>query len=116
MLKPNLRRSLRPVQPAVKAERPELRPVTNDTSAALRPGTLDAALAPIITDANVSVPTLLTPSRTAEVLGVGLKTLERWRSTGEGPHFVKLSPSTVRYRAVDLNTFVAERIKSNTLQ
>lgn len=116
MLKPNLRRSLRPVQPAAKAERPNQHPAANDTANELPPGALDAALAPIIADTAVTVPTLLTPTKTAEILGVGIKTLERWRSTGDGPRFVKLSPGTVRYRAVDLNTFVAERIKSNTLQ
>lgn len=113
MLKPNLRRSFRP---SPKAERPELRQAANDTAAMLEPEAIDAALAPIIADAAVTVPALLTPGQTAEVLGVGLKTLERWRSTGEGPRFVKLSPGTVRYRAADLNAFVAERIKSNTLQ
>lgn len=116
MLKPNLRRSLHPVQPAAKAERLDLLSVANDTANELHPGALDAALAPIIADAAVTVPALLTPAQTAEILGVGIKTLERWRSTGEGPRFVKLSPGTVRYRAVDLNTFVAERVKSNTLQ
>lgn len=116
MLKPNLRRSRRPVQPAAKAERPDLLPAANDTANELRPGALEAALAPIIADAAVTVPTLLTPTQTAEILGVGIKTLERWRSTGEGPRFVKLSLGTVRYRAADLNAFVAERIKSNTMQ
>ncbi|WP_324698528.1 helix-turn-helix domain-containing protein [Novosphingobium sp. RL4] len=116
MLKPNLRRSLRAVQPSVRADRPEPRPAPNETSTQLRPEVLDAALAPLIADPAVTVPALLTPTQTAEVLGVGIKTLERWRSIGEGPRFVKLSPGTVRYRAVDLNTFVAERIKSNTLQ
>ncbi|MFC3214126.1 helix-turn-helix transcriptional regulator [Novosphingobium panipatense] len=76
---------------------------------------VDLALAPMIADAQTSVPALLTPAQTAELLGVGVKTLERWRSTGDGPRFVKLSPGTVRYRAVDLNQFVAQRIKANTL-
>ncbi|MGH6743496.1 helix-turn-helix transcriptional regulator [Novosphingobium sp.] len=111
-----LRRSLRPAQPAVEAPPSEPLQAAYDSAAILPPDAIDAALAPIIADADVTVPALLSPSRTAEVLGVGLKTLERWRSTGEGPRFVKLSPGTVRYRAIDLNTFVAERIKSNTLQ
>lgn len=77
---------------------------------------VDLALVPMLAEAQTSVPTLLPPAQTAELLGVGIKTLERWRSQGEGPRFVKLSPGTVRYRAVDLNAFIAERIKSNTLQ
>lgn len=111
-----LRRSLRPAQPAVETPPPEPRQAANDTPDVLAPDAIDTALAPIIADANVTVPALLTPAHTAEVLGVGTKTLERWRSTGDGPRFVKLSPGTVRYRAADLNAFVAERIKSNTLQ
>ena len=110
-----LRHSRRPTQPAVETPPSEPPQVANDT-AILPPDAIDAALAPIIADANVTVSALLTPAQTAEALGVGTKTLERWRSTGDGPRFVKLSPGTVRYRAVDLNAFVAERIKSNTLQ
>ncbi|TDW62812.1 helix-turn-helix protein [Novosphingobium sp. PhB55] len=113
--KTKLRHSLRPAQPAVETPPSEPPQVAYDTLI-LPPDAIDAALAPIIADANVTVPTMLTPAQTAEVLGVGTKTLERWRSTGDGPRFVKLSPGTVRYRAADLNAFVAERIKSNTLQ
>lgn len=114
--KTKLRHSRRPTQPAVETPPSEPRQAASDTAAILAPDAIDTALAPIIADANVTVPALLTPTQAAEVLGVGTKTLERWRSTGDGPRFVKLSPGTVRYRAVDLNAFVADRIKSNTLQ
>lgn len=90
-------------------------PTETHQASAADPDPVDLALAPMIADAQTSVPALLTPARTAELLGVGVKTLERWRSTGDGPRFVKLSPGTVRYRAVDLNQFVAGRIKANTL-
>lgn len=62
------------------------------------------------------LPQLLTPDEVADRLGIGARTLERWRCIGEGPRFVKLSRSTVRYRPEDIARFVADRIKANTLQ
>lgn len=62
------------------------------------------------------MPHLLTPQAVAEVLGLTERTLERWRITGEGPRYIKLSRSTVRYLPEDLATFVADRIRANTAQ
>ncbi len=59
---------------------------------------------------------LLTPAAVSELLGVAERTLERWRITGEGPRYVKLTRKVVRYLADDLATFVAERVKANTAQ
>ncbi len=66
--------------------------------------------------AAASLPTLLLPSEVAGKLGVSLATLERWRINGEGPLFIKLSRSTVRYALEDVCTFVAARMKTNTIQ
>lgn len=62
------------------------------------------------------MPTLLTPEQVAEGLSVTERTLERWRMTGEGPPFVRLTRSTVRYSKSALAAFVASRIKHNTAQ
>ena len=40
---------------------------------------------------------LLTPADVATMLGIGVRTLERWRCTGEGPRFVALSRKSIRY-------------------
>lgn len=117
MLKPNkLRSPLRRANVAPVATPPQAITASPAPCLAAEPDPVDLALAPMIAEAQTSVPTLLAPAQTAELLGVGIKTLERWRSTGDGPRFVKLSPGTVRYRAADLNLFIAERIKSNTLK
>ena len=62
------------------------------------------------------IPKLLTPQAVADVLGLTERTLERWRITGEGPRFIKLSRSTVRYTADEVAAFVAARIKASTAQ
>ncbi len=66
--------------------------------------------------AAVEVPRLLAPAAVAEMLGLTERTLERWRITGEGPRFVKLSRSTVRYAVDDVAAFVAGRLRANTSQ
>ncbi len=57
---------------------------------------------------------LLDPQAVAVRLGVSPKTLERWRATGEGPRFVRVSRKVVRYRRVDLETFIAARVVAST--
>jgi hypothetical protein len=57
---------------------------------------------------------LLAPIAAAAVLGVQPKLLERWRATGEGPAFVRLSCKTIRYRACDLEEFVRSNVRRNT--
>lgn len=61
-------------------------------------------------NANVTTASrLLTTVEIAEILGVTTKTLERWRSLGEGPAYVRLSRAVLRYRHEDLETFLRER-------
>ncbi len=59
---------------------------------------------------------LLTPHEAAERLRVTARVLERWRSTGEGPQFVRLSRKSIRYRDEDLTAFVAAGVRSNTVE
>lgn len=61
-------------------------------------------------------PKLLLPKEVAALLGVGERTLERWRMTGEGPRFVTLSRKTVRYAAQAVAEFVEARARRNTAQ
>ncbi len=58
---------------------------------------------------------LLTPAEAAERLAVSERVLERWRATGDGPRFAKLSRKTVRYRAADIREFVGGSIRANTV-
>jgi hypothetical protein len=57
---------------------------------------------------------LLTPAVAADRLSVNVKVLERWRGTGNGPAFVKLTSKTIRYRSEDLDVFIAGRVRANT--
>jgi predicted site-specific integrase-resolvase len=57
---------------------------------------------------------LLTAHQAAERLGVTPGLLERWRGTGEGPAYIKLSGKYVRYRQEDLDDFVAARRRQST--
>lgn len=63
-----------------------------------------------------NVPELVTPKSAAALLNVTQRTLERWRITGDGPPFVRLSRSTVRYAMPALAAFVSARVKANTAQ
>jgi predicted site-specific integrase-resolvase len=53
---------------------------------------------------------MLKPAEAAEYLQVSPKTLALWRSTGDGPPFVCLGRSVVRYRVEDLRAHVEGRV------
>ena len=57
---------------------------------------------------------LATPDQAADLLGVTPRALERWRASGDGPRYVRLSRSTIRYRVEDLDAFVASRLCAST--
>jgi len=59
---------------------------------------------------------LLTPAQAGEILKVKTSLLERWRSTGGGPRYIKLSAKVVRYSQIDIDAFVIGRVMSNTAQ
>ena len=64
---------------------------------------------------NHSQMSLLATGEAAARLGLQPSTLEKWRSTGGGPLFVKLGRA-VRYRITDLDAFTAERLRAHTAQ
>jgi predicted DNA-binding transcriptional regulator AlpA len=56
---------------------------------------------------------LLTQRQAAEMLALSERTLERFRTSGMGPKFVRLGHS-VRYRLVDVEAFIASRVVGST--
>jgi len=56
---------------------------------------------------------LLTTRKTADVLDVGVSTLESWRREGRPPRFIKIGRS-VRYRLSDLNKFLEENARKSS--
>lgn len=61
-----------------------------------------------------STPTLLTERQAAEALGISHRSLQAWRCRGEGPKFLKLNGTIVRYRAEDLDAWVADAVRNST--
>jgi hypothetical protein len=56
---------------------------------------------------------LFTEQQAAHFLTVEVKTLQAWRSRGQGPLYTKLG-RCVRYRVIDLQQFVSEHLQSST--
>ncbi|HEV7414879.1 MAG TPA: helix-turn-helix domain-containing protein [Tianweitania sediminis] len=52
---------------------------------------------------------LLNTKRAAHYLGLSASLLEKWRTRGEGPRFIKLGRA-IRYRLSDLEAFLAEGV------
>lgn len=60
---------------------------------------------------------LITTKQAAQHLGVSARTVENWRTRGDGPPYLRLSRTKgVRYRLEDLEKFVAQRIRCSTSQ
>ncbi len=57
---------------------------------------------------------LLAEKEAAKILGFSERTLQKWRVLGDGPLFVRVSARAVRYRLVDLNKWVEERLRIST--
>lgn len=110
---------MNPVQKFTLASRKM--PSTNATprgaprAVASGPSAADPIVA-VMDRAAADMPRLLTPQEVADMLGLTERTLERWRITGEGPRYSKLSRSTVRYLRDDVIEFVADRMRANTAQ
>lgn len=57
--------------------------------------------------------TLLTTTQAAERCNLSRRTLEKFRHTGGGPRYTRLGRA-VRYRAQDLDAWVAENYRRST--
>lgn len=52
---------------------------------------------------------LLAAAEAARLLGVSVRSLERWRTTGEGPVFVRLGQRRVAYPPAAINDWLGGR-------
>ena len=50
--------------------------------------------------------TLVAPRLAAPIVNSSVSTLARWRMTGDGPRWIKISRSKVAYKAQDLLEFI----------
>ena len=51
----------------------------------------------------------LTSSQTAQILGVCVSTLEKWRAAGKGPPYIKSGHKMLRYNRADLERWAANQ-------
>lgn len=56
---------------------------------------------------------VLTTTEAAQELGIASQTLEKWRTYGKGPTFVKVGRN-VRYRMADLEAWLSSRVVNST--
>ena len=59
---------------------------------------------------------LETERQAAHLLGGTTRALQKWRATGTGPYFVRISSRCVRYRRRDLISWAEARLKSSTAE
>jgi len=53
-------------------------------------------------------------AQAARLLGLSRKTLQKFRLTGEGPRYVRVSARCVRYRIADIHTWQESKLVSST--
>ena len=58
----------------------------------------------------------LTPKQAARYVGISEGALRLWRSSGKGPCFFKAGEKLVRYRRVDLDAWIEERLTTPAVQ
>ncbi|MEI7606820.1 MAG: helix-turn-helix domain-containing protein [Rhodospirillaceae bacterium] len=79
---------------------------------------LKSTTAVVPTPAAVQLPAsitgLLTTREVAAVLRVNPGSVERWRRTGAGPPFRRLSGGAIRYSINDVNAFIAAAERRST--
>jgi predicted DNA-binding transcriptional regulator AlpA len=70
-----------------------------------------AAAYPMTTVAPASI--LFDQGQVAQRLGVSIRSLERWRMTGDGPRYIKMGRQ-IRYRAEDVEAWIATMERRST--
>ena len=73
----------------------------NAPSASRQPSAVEAVPSPLFGD-----DALLTPIQTAKELTLNVRTLERYRSLGQGPRWTRVGAKRVAYRIADVRQFI----------
>lgn len=63
---------------------------------------------------NAGFKPLVNERQAAKLLSVSPRALQKWRSNGRGPVFVRISKRCIRYRPEDLARWAADRIRRST--
>lgn len=67
-----------------------------------------------ISNKKSTTPTLLCEKEVAKLLGLSIKTLQKWRIQGEGPPFIRLSPKAIRYQLDDVLAWLQANRRTST--
>lgn len=59
-------------------------------------------------------PILLTEKQAARILGLSIRTLQKWRMTGNGPKYIRCSARAIRYEHQHLTEFIEARVRQST--
>jgi predicted DNA-binding transcriptional regulator AlpA len=59
---------------------------------------------------------LVSERQAADFLGVTVRALQKWRVTGTGPTYVRISSRCIRYRRRDLHAWIEARVRSSTTE
>ena len=57
---------------------------------------------------------LINESIMAEFLNVTVRSLQKWRRTGDGPQYVRISANCIKYRRIDGREFSEARLRKST--
>lgn len=57
---------------------------------------------------------LLTSEEVSEMLSISPRTLEGWRTSGEGPKYIRIGGRAVRYRLEDIQAWVDANTHQHT--
>ena len=60
------------------------------------------------------LPNTLNSKQAAKYMGVSEAAMRLWRSQGKGPRHFKAGEKLVRYRRVDLDSWIEERLNQTT--
>ena len=56
---------------------------------------------------------VLTPRQAAQYLGISDSALRLWRSDGRGPRYFRAGQKLIRYRRVDLDSWIESRLSGD---
>jgi predicted DNA-binding transcriptional regulator AlpA len=59
---------------------------------------------------------LVAERQAADFLGVTTRALQKWRATGAGPRYVRISSRCIRYRRRDLIAWAESHLRSSTAE
>jgi predicted DNA-binding transcriptional regulator AlpA len=64
----------------------------------------------------ITAPSLLNDRQVSIMLGVSLASVRRWRLLRQGPRYIRVGASSIRYRPADIESFLNSRTSGGAPQ